>query len=75
MATTTAAAAATAETAAATTAAHDDDDAFCSGGGDTMDVEVPELRGHLIVPTQSGFSLNKISKKVKHQYICNMCLF
>lgn len=29
-----------------------------------MDVEIPVLSGHLIVPTQSGFSLNRISKKV-----------
>lgn len=30
-----------------------------------MDVEVPVLTGNLIVPTQSGFSLNRISKKVR----------
>lgn len=29
-----------------------------------MDVEIPVLSGQLIVPTQSGFSLNRISKKV-----------
>lgn len=30
-----------------------------------MDVEIPVLSGSLIVPTQSGFSLNRISKKVR----------
>lgn len=30
-----------------------------------MDVEIPVLTGNLIVPTQSGFSLNRISKKVR----------
>lgn len=28
-----------------------------------MDVEIPVLAGYLNVPTQSGFSLNRISKK------------
>lgn len=30
-----------------------------------MDAEIPVLTGNLIVPTQSGFSLNRISKKVR----------
>lgn len=29
-----------------------------------MDVEIPVLAGYLNVPTQTGFSLNRISKKV-----------
>jgi len=36
------------------------------GGGvvHRMDVEIPVLAGYLNVPTQTGFSLNRISKKV-----------
>lgn len=30
-----------------------------------MDVEIPVLAGYLNVPTQTGFSLNRISKKVR----------
>lgn len=34
-----------------------------------MDVEIPVLAGVLTIPTQTGFSLNRISKKVKLLYI------
>lgn len=30
-----------------------------------MDVEIPVLAGVLTIPTQTGFSLNRISKKVR----------
>lgn len=49
-----------------------------------MDAEIPVLTGYLIVPTQSGFSINRISKKViiKKQstnitWLCNSdkCVF
>ncbi|KAM7350017.1 docking protein homolog isoform 1-T2 [Cochliomyia hominivorax] len=35
-----------------------------------MDVEVPYLSGYLIVPTQSGFPLHRISKKKSCQKFC-----
>lgn len=35
-----------------------------------MDVEIPVLAGYLNVPTQSGFSLNRISKKKSSQRYC-----
>lgn len=35
-----------------------------------MDVEIPVLAGVLTIPTQTGFSLNRISKKVRLLYHC-----